>query len=63
MFILGKTYEFTLFANGSHHSHVGRVIEIAIPLIKFRDSLGAEAIVNVHSAAFVGAKLADSSAA
>jgi hypothetical protein len=59
MFTLGQSYEFTLFANGRHHSHVGRVVEIAMPLVKFRDPLAAEAIINVHSAAFVGAKVAD----
>jgi hypothetical protein len=59
MFTLGKTYEFTIWANGGHHNHVGEAIEIAMPLVKFRDETGAEAIVNTHSAAFVGAKVSD----
>ena len=56
MFVLNQSYEFTIWANGMHHNHVGKAVEIAMPLVKFRDDTGAEAIVNTHSAAFVGAK-------
>ena len=59
MFTLGKTYEFTIWANGGHHNHIGKAIEIAMPPVKFRDETGAEAIVNTHSSGFVGAKVAD----
>lgn len=64
MFSLGKTYEFTLWTAspggpGGPHAHVGRVVEIDMPLVKFADDTGAEAIVNTHSIAFVGAKLAE----
>jgi len=63
MFTVGKTYEFTLWTGGAvgggNHAHLGRVIEIDMPLVKFADDTGAEAIVNTHSIAFVGAKLAE----
>ena len=67
MFTVGRIYEFTIWTGGAagvggHHSHVGKVVEIDMPLVKFADTSGAEAIVNVTSLAFVGAKLAEDAA-
>ena len=63
MFKIGQVYEITMWvtgaAGGMHQAHAGTVVEIAMPLVKFRDESGAEAIVNTSSVAFVGAKLLD----
>lgn len=60
MFSVGRTYEITMWVSGPsggmHQAWVGQVVEISGPLVKFRDVDGAEAIVNTHSVAFVGAK-------
>jgi hypothetical protein len=63
MFTVGKSYEFTMWvtgpSGGGHQAWTGRVIEVSGPLVKFRDTEGAEAIVNTHSVAFIGAKVAE----
>lgn len=63
MFKPGTTYEFTMWvtgpAGGTHQAWTGRVVEVSGPLVKFQDTEGAEAIVNTHSLAFIGAKVAE----
>ena len=63
MFKLNQTYEFTMWVTGStgghHQAWTGRVVEVSGPLVKFRDTEGAEAIINTHSVAFVGAKVVE----
>jgi len=62
MFEIGRTYYVTVFISASAGSLVNKltVIEVALPLVLFRDpETGAHTGLNVHSPAFVAWKLAE----
>lgn len=61
MFRAGRTYYLTFFVGGTEGSRtqLAKVVSVNLPLVLFRDEGGGETIVNVHSAAFVGAKVAE----
>jgi hypothetical protein len=59
MFTVGQSYYLTFWASAADGTITSKAtaVEVAIPLIRFRDESGVETIVNVHSPAFAGAKL------
>lgn len=61
MFTPGRSYFVTVYVNAveSSHNYRATCLEVAMPLVRFQVEDGGETIVNVHSAAFVGAKLAE----